>query len=102
LSGGELRLFALARGTTYHVSIKPQGDDQTDAPGASSVNGSSRVTGPGTEGRGRHPDNVVRTTNSGGQTSWPQTIECERVIWLGGRDLNPDNVVQRRKGRRRR
>ncbi len=49
----------------------------------------------GAEGdAGHHPDNVVKTTNSGSPTTWSQTIECERVIWLGGRDLNPDNVVQ--------
>ena len=40
---------------------------------------------------------------------WPAMSEpggvlggkARRVEWLGGRDLNPDNVVQRRKGRSR-
>ena len=53
------------------------------------------VLGRHLRGARRHPDNVVKTTNSGSPTSWSQTIEVEGVVWLGGRDLNPDNVVQR-------
>jgi hypothetical protein len=41
-----------------------------------------------------HPDNVVKTTNSGSRTMWSQAIDIKWVTWLGGRDSNPDNVVQ--------
>jgi hypothetical protein len=43
---------------------------------------------------GDHPDNVVKATNSGGLNNWSQLIDGQGFSWLGGRDLNPDNVVQ--------
>jgi hypothetical protein len=47
------------------------------------------------------PDNVVENTPNSLRSRRRQAVAAEGVQWLGGRDSNPDNVVQRGPKRRR-
>jgi hypothetical protein len=41
------------------------------------------------------PDNVVENTSDSLDSEMPQVFVVKGLTWLGGRDSNPDNVVQR-------